>query len=372
MFVGAEKKRRLHRSQNSGSREVPGAMAGITHSCASTCFTVLFVLAGGMLAAVPVASWFYWENYSDRVPAHTLAWLIASCFLGVTLPISLWEIVMHLRYWHMPLLQVPVVRVLWMVPIYAIDSWLALRFSWTKYRSISSYICVARECYEAFVVYNFFLFLARYVAIAAVQDRRRMPRGDADGAPATPGRRASAQPSPESWRPAALNASFDDDAGVQANAPQEVLSPSRLVEEPSEVYSVASGTHSTDGLTNVRAVEARLRGVLARKAPIEHIFPLSHVLRPWATSATAHHDSCEYYRRIKGGVTQYVVVKLGCAMAAFFLKPFNLWGEGTLDPTQVSAHRASSQPNAPHQPSPHSQPPLYARAAGVADRHGPP
>jgi hypothetical protein len=29
-------------------------------------------------------------------------------------------------------------------------------------------------------------------------------------------------------------------------------------------------------------------------------------------------------------VTQYVVVKLGCALAAFVLKPLNLWGEGSL------------------------------------------
>ena len=50
--------------------------------------------------------------------------------------------------------------------------------------------------------------------------------------------------------------------------------------------------------------------VLARKAPIDHLFPLSLVLRPWASSSTAHHDSCEYYRRIKEGVTQYVVVKV--------------------------------------------------------------
>jgi len=53
---------------------------------------------------------------------------------------------------------------------------------------------------------------------------------------------------------------------------------------------------------------ARLRSILARKAPVEHIFPLSVFLRPWATSSTAHHDSCEYYRRVKGGVTQYVVI----------------------------------------------------------------
>jgi hypothetical protein len=64
-----------------------------------------------------------------------------------------------------------------------------------------------------------------------------------------------------------------------------------------------------------------LSTVLARKAPIEHLFPLSLVLRPWASSSTAHHDSCEYYRRIKGGVTQYVVVKVSLRVLKKKLNP---------------------------------------------------
>ena len=65
-----------------------------------------------------------------------------------------------------------------------------------------------------------------------------------------------------------------------------------LVRESSEVLSDSG----IQGLMDVRAVETRLKSVLARKPPIAHIFPLKLVLRPWATSSTAHHDSCEYYR----------------------------------------------------------------------------
>ena len=209
---------------------------------------------------MPVASWFYWENYRDRVPAHTLAWLIASCFLGVTLPISIWEIVMHLQNMYMPLLQVPVVRVLWMVPIYAVDSWLALRFSWTKYKDISTYICVARECYEAFVVYNFFIFLARYVAISA-KNRRRPPRADRDTAKArsretllggSPVREFSASASFES------DESITDDLCNMENGEPALLNSSLdlealpRVDESSEVYEL---TGNADGLSSVRAVE---------------------------------------------------------------------------------------------------------------------
>ena len=35
---------------------------------------------------------------------------------------------MQLEYFSRPKLQIRVIRILWMVPIYALDSWLALRF----------------------------------------------------------------------------------------------------------------------------------------------------------------------------------------------------------------------------------------------------
>uniref|UniRef100_A0A0C3SK77 Transmembrane protein 184C n=1 Tax=Guillardia theta (strain CCMP2712) TaxID=905079 RepID=A0A0C3SK77_GUITC len=126
-----------------------------------------------VLAACPLVVFFLYDNFKDRVPTHTIGWLIATCFVAVTLPISIWEIIMHLRYMQVPLLQVPVIRILWMVPIYTVDSWLALRFSWTELRTLSLYINVARECYEAFVVYNFLIFLARYVAIAGSSTLQR-------------------------------------------------------------------------------------------------------------------------------------------------------------------------------------------------------
>lgn len=35
---------------------------------------------------------------------------------------------MQLEYFSRPKLQIRVIRILWMVPIYALDSWFALRF----------------------------------------------------------------------------------------------------------------------------------------------------------------------------------------------------------------------------------------------------
>ncbi|KAM6267845.1 transmembrane protein 184C isoform 1-T1 [Spheniscus humboldti] len=49
-------------------------------------------------------------------------------------------------------------RILWMVPIYSLDSWIAL-----KYPNIAIYVDTCRECYEAYVIYNFMVFLSNYL-----------------------------------------------------------------------------------------------------------------------------------------------------------------------------------------------------------------
>lgn len=97
---------------------------------------------------------------TECCPAHTLcqAWFIAGVFVGIAVPISIWDVAQHMRHWYDPPLQKCIVRIIWMVPIYAIDSWLALRFV-----NINIYIDAARECYEAYVIYNFYLFLLMYL-----------------------------------------------------------------------------------------------------------------------------------------------------------------------------------------------------------------
>ena len=46
--------------------------------------------------------------------------------------------------YRMPRLQRHVIRILFMVPIYAVDCWLALRF-----KELTIYFDTIRECYEA-------------------------------------------------------------------------------------------------------------------------------------------------------------------------------------------------------------------------------
>uniref|UniRef100_UPI00358F5748 transmembrane protein 184C isoform X2 n=1 Tax=Myxine glutinosa TaxID=7769 RepID=UPI00358F5748 len=90
--------------------------------------------------------------------AQVVTWFIAMIFMFLTLPISLWDIIHHIVNYTQPHLQRHIIRILWMVPIYSLDSWLALRFP-----SVSIYINTCRECYEAFVIYSFMAYLLSYL-----------------------------------------------------------------------------------------------------------------------------------------------------------------------------------------------------------------
>ena len=61
----------------------------------------------------------------------------------LAVPISVFEIFWHLVYFSNPSLQRYVIRILWMVPIYGIESWFALR-----YTENAVYLQAFREFYE--------------------------------------------------------------------------------------------------------------------------------------------------------------------------------------------------------------------------------
>lgn len=87
----------------------------------------------------------------------TWAWFVtALCvIIGTVLTIQL--IYKHLVHFHKPNQQKHVVRILLMVPVYAIDSWLSFRFYW-----LSVYFDLVRDCYEAIVIYEFYVLLVEY------------------------------------------------------------------------------------------------------------------------------------------------------------------------------------------------------------------
>lgn len=119
-------------------------------------FRALYCLvAAGTLAGLPVLI-IDFKNHDWSV--HYKAFFVATIFVLLSLPVSLYEIAMHLENFSRPKLQTRIIRILFMVPIYALDSLLTLRFI-----NARLFLDPIRECYEAFVIYNFYMFLIAYL-----------------------------------------------------------------------------------------------------------------------------------------------------------------------------------------------------------------
>ena len=93
-------------------------------------------------------------SISIRADPHLVAWFSAGGFVLLGFPISMWAIIKHLANYNQPHVQVYIVRILWMVPLYSVGSWLAMRF-----RSYAIYIETVRDLYESYVLYSFLQFL---------------------------------------------------------------------------------------------------------------------------------------------------------------------------------------------------------------------
>ena len=84
-------------------------------------------------------------------------------FTVLCVPRTLALVAAHARSWRQPRLQLCVVRILLMVPIYAVDSLVDLQQQRSSEKTRTSVLAdTFRECYEAFVIFNFVLYLVNY------------------------------------------------------------------------------------------------------------------------------------------------------------------------------------------------------------------
>ncbi|KIZ05721.1 Transmembrane protein [Monoraphidium neglectum] len=83
--------------------------------------------------------------------------LAGVCAFGAV-SISVVQILCHLRNYTEPLFQRYIIRLIFMVPVYALGSWFSLR-----YRHSAIYFDTVRDCYEAWIIYNFTSLLLAYV-----------------------------------------------------------------------------------------------------------------------------------------------------------------------------------------------------------------
>jgi len=117
-------------------------------------FLARVLLWGSFVAMIVGVVWYSRELKINGTDPHLIAWFSAGAFVLLGFPISMCGIIMHLKNYYQPNVQCYVVRILWMVPIYSIESWLCLRF-----HTLAIYIETLRDCYESYVLYSFFQFL---------------------------------------------------------------------------------------------------------------------------------------------------------------------------------------------------------------------
>ena len=98
-------------------------------------------------------------QFSDTTDhPHGTAIIIAGIFALLACFVTAFQLYMHWRHWSHPASQKLIVRILLMVPVYAISSWVAL-----LELEYSTYIDFVRVCYEAFTLYTFMVLLTQYL-----------------------------------------------------------------------------------------------------------------------------------------------------------------------------------------------------------------
>ena len=123
--------------------------------------TVAPTLAPSTPAPTPRPSFLPTPRPTDARPllgTYDSAVIVAGLCTIVSIAMSLHLIRSHLRNYVKPQRQRYVIRILWMVPIYAVDSFLSLCFI-----RVAILFEVPRDVYESYVIYNFVALLIDYM-----------------------------------------------------------------------------------------------------------------------------------------------------------------------------------------------------------------
>ncbi|KFZ67925.1 Transmembrane protein 184A, partial [Podiceps cristatus] len=91
----------------------------------------------------------------------TAAQVISGIFVWSALIITFHQIYTHLRNYTVPKEQRYIIRILFIVPVYAFDSWLSLLLLGSHQYYV--YFDSVRDCYEAFVIYSFLSLCFEYL-----------------------------------------------------------------------------------------------------------------------------------------------------------------------------------------------------------------
>ncbi|KAJ2721363.1 hypothetical protein GGI07_004033 [Coemansia sp. Benny D115] len=101
--------------------------------------------------------------------AHKVGWIISGVFALVATIISAVHICKHLRNYTVPRQQRHIVRIILIIPVYSVISFLSYRF----YRE-SPYYTAVRDCYEAFAIAAFYMLLLQYIGDSSAGQKKAM------------------------------------------------------------------------------------------------------------------------------------------------------------------------------------------------------
>ena len=111
---------------------------------ARECVVLAYALAAAASALI------VWQLSVSLPENHVVAWGVAAICVIVAVPLTIYDVSKHVQRLSSPL-QIHYVRILMMIPIFSIESWLALR-----YREQRHVLEALRSIYESFVIHSFF------------------------------------------------------------------------------------------------------------------------------------------------------------------------------------------------------------------------
>lgn len=113
----------------------------------------VYLSSGTLIAMILLIPIIIYRALSNR-KLDIAAWHSALIMVIGTVILSIRLLYLHFTHFYMPNVQKYVVRIILMVPLYAIQSWLSLRFHHARI-----YINAIRDLYEAFVIASFVYYL---------------------------------------------------------------------------------------------------------------------------------------------------------------------------------------------------------------------
>jgi hypothetical protein len=101
------------------------------------------------------------------IQSHFFAWAVAGVFAFAAIFLSIYLIFQHFRHYHKPQHQRHITRILCMVPVYSLTSWLTFRY----FRYVV-YFEFVRGLFESFVIFEFFHLLLKYLGESEEEQKR--------------------------------------------------------------------------------------------------------------------------------------------------------------------------------------------------------